>query len=87
MTNVVFLTQTACDLCDHASHVLRRLSAEYDLTVRYVSFDSAEGRTLATHHRLVFAPGILLDDQAFSYGRLSERRLRRELDRRRAGSR
>ncbi len=86
MTDVLLLTQPACQLCDHANDVLRRLSAEYDLTVRYVSFDSAEGSTLAMRHRLLFAPGILLDDQPFSYGRLSERRLRRELARRTAAS-
>lgn len=86
MTDVLLLTQPACQLCDHASDVLERLSAEYDLTVRCVSFDSAEGNTLATRHRLMFAPGVLVDDQPFSYGRLSERRLRRELARRTGAS-
>jgi Glutaredoxin-like domain (DUF836) len=82
VTEVLLLTQPACQLCDHANDVLRRLSAEYALTVRYVSFASAEGTTLAMRHRLLFAPGVLLDDEPFSYGRLSERRLRRELARR-----
>lgn len=30
---------------------------------------------------MLFAPGVLLDGTMFSYGRLSERRLRRHLDR------
>ena len=32
-----------------------------------------------------FPPGIFVDGEPFSYGRLSEKKLRRELDRRRAG--
>jgi hypothetical protein len=86
VTEVLLLTQPACQLCDDANDVLRHLSAEYDLTVRYVSFESAEGSALALRHRLLFAPGVLLDDQPFSYGRLSERRLRRELARRSVAS-
>lgn len=31
---------------------------------------------------LLFPPGVLIDGEPFSYGRLSERKLRRELDRR-----
>jgi hypothetical protein len=31
----------------------------------------------------VFPPGVFLNGEPFSYGRLSERKLRRELDRRR----
>ena len=30
-------------------------------------------------HRVPFPPGVLIDGEAFSYGRLSERKLRREL--------
>ena len=86
MTDVLLLTQPSCDLCDHAKAVLQRLAPQHHLTVREVSFDSDEGRALATRHRLLFAPGVLLDGQPFSYGRLSERRLRRELDRRTSAS-
>ena len=82
MSEVVLLTQPTCELCDHAKRILQRLAPEYALTVRELSFDSDEGRALATSHRLLFAPGVLLDGVPFSYGRLSERRLRRELDRR-----
>ena len=82
MSAVVLLTQSECDLCDHAKRILRRLAPEYGLTIRELSFDSHEGRALATSHRLLFAPGVVLDGLPFSYGRLSERRLRRELERR-----
>jgi hypothetical protein len=82
MTEIVLLTQPACDLCDHAEDILHRLAPEYDLQVRELSFDSSEGRMLANRHLLLFAPGVLVDGAPFSHGRLSERKLRRELSRR-----
>jgi hypothetical protein len=42
---------------------------------------SPEGQRLAMQGGLLFPPGILIDGKPFSYGRLSERKLRRELDR------
>lgn len=79
------LTQTDCVFCDHAKAVLARVGQEYSLAVNEVSLDAEEGRRLATRHGMLFAPGILLDEQAFGYGRLSERRLRKELARRSGG--
>ena len=40
---------------------------------------SEEGRELARQYRVIFPPGIVLDGLAFSYGRPSERKLRREI--------
>lgn len=86
MTTVTLLTQDHCPLCEHAKDVLARVSAEHRLTVEEVLLDTDEGRALATRHGLLFAPGVLLDGQPFGHGRLSERKLRRELGRR-AGTR
>jgi hypothetical protein len=55
---------------------------DHPLLVREVSLETAEGRDLAVRHGVLFAPGILLNEQPFGYGRLSERRLRSALDRR-----
>lgn len=82
MTDVTLLTQSSCAFCDQAKGLLTELSAEYDLRVRELSLDTDEGRTLAMRHGVLFAPGILLDGESFSYGRPSERKLRRELQRR-----
>lgn len=79
---VLILTQQSCDLCERARELLDRLSEEYPLQVRSVALDSPEGRGLAAAGGVLFAPGIFVDGDAFSYGRLSERKLRRELNRR-----
>lgn len=81
-TEILLLTQRDCASCDQAKSVLERLAAEYPLAVREHDLDSPEGRAAAERAGVLFPPGVLLDGGAFSYGRLSERRLRRELDRR-----
>lgn len=81
---VTLLTQISCELCEHARAVLDRLSADFELEITTVAFDSPAGEELAQRGGLLFAPGLYLDGEPFSHGRVSERRLRRELDRRAA---
>jgi hypothetical protein len=79
---VLLLTEGSCAYCEHARAVLNRVGREFPLTVRSVDVASPEGEALAASAGFLFAPGVLLNGQPFSYGRLSERRLRRELKRR-----
>lgn len=81
---VTLLTQTSCALCELAKGILDRLSQEYPLSVTEVDLRSDMGRRLAADAAVMFAPGVLVDGEPFSYGRLSERKLRRLLDRRAA---
>lgn len=78
---VTVLTAADCRFCESAAEVLERVGRDHPLTVRRVELDSPAGRELAERHGVAFAPGILLDGEMFSYGRLSERRLRRHLSR------
>lgn len=87
MTRVTLLTQATCAFCDQAKNVLARLGTDYHLDLTEVSLDTDDGRALGLRHGILFAPGLLLDGELFSYGRLSERKLRRELDRHHATSR
>lgn len=84
--DVLVLTQESCDLCDRAGEVLARLGEEYPMRVRALALESAEGRELAASAGVLFAPGVFVGGEAFSYGRLSERKLRRELERRLVGA-
>ena len=78
---VTLLTQPDCSLCDQAKTVLARLEQERLVTVVEADLTSPHGRDLAVRHGVLFAPGVLLDGQPFSYGRLSEKKLRRRLAR------
>jgi glutaredoxin len=80
--NVLLLTQEHCGFCAQATEILDRLSVEYGLSISTLDLASPEGEALAVRSGLLFPPGIFLDGEPFSYGRPSERRLRREIERR-----
>lgn len=81
MTSITLLTQSSCSSCDRAKEVLSRLAREFPLTVQEIGLDTDEGKSLAIRHAVMFAPGILIDGEMFSYGRLSENKLRLQLSR------
>lgn len=76
---VTLLTAPACALCDQAKEVLERVGREKELEVEIVSIETGRGRQLMIDQQLAFPPGVLIEDEAFSFGRLSERRLRKRL--------
>lgn len=79
---VMILTKPQCGYCEDAQELLQRLKGEYWLSIETLDINSVEGARMATRGGILFPPGIFLDAEPFSYGRLSERKLRRELDRR-----
>ncbi|SDI95661.1 Glutaredoxin [Arthrobacter subterraneus] len=78
-TTVTVLTQDNCAWCEQAKAILQDISATQPLSIEEIELTSEHGRDLAISHGVVFAPGILLDGQLFSYGRPSEKKLRRRL--------
>ena len=80
--NILLLTQENCGFCDQAKDILDRLSREYWISITTLAMDSPLGQEFAQQGGLLFPPGFLIDGEPFSYGRLSERKLRCELDRR-----
>lgn len=79
---VLLLSEEDCDFCVQARGVLERLADEYPLAIEDEPLGSERGQTLALEGGVLFAPGVFIDGTAFSYGRLSERKLHRELERR-----
>jgi hypothetical protein len=75
------LTRDQCGFCEQARDLLQELSREYQLAISTLDFDSPVGQALAFQSGMLFPPAIFLDGEPFSYGRPSERKLRRELDR------
>ena len=80
--HVLILTQEHCGFCEQAKEVLDRLSVEYGFSFSTLDLATPEGQTLAMRGGVLFPPGIFLDGEPFSYGRPSERKLRREIERR-----
>lgn len=77
---ILLLTQENCGSCDAAKAILDRLSMKYPIALSTISLDSLEGRKLAENNGILFPPGIFIDGEAFSYGRPSEPKLRREIE-------
>jgi glutaredoxin len=77
---VLLLTQENCGFCAQAKEILDRLSGEYQLSVTTLDLNSPEGQALAMRGGVLFPPGIFIDGEPFSYGRPSERKLRREIE-------
>lgn len=84
---ITLLTQTACAFCDHAKNVLDRVGQDHAVRVTEIDLASEQGMRLANRAGVMFAPGVLIDGEPFSYGRLSERKLRRTLSKRTANTR
>lgn len=79
---VQLVTRDDCAFCDVAKEMLGGLSTEYGFAVRVLELDSPEGASLAERGGVMFPPGVFIDGEPFSYGRVSEKKLRRELGRR-----
>lgn len=81
MITVTLLTQADCGYCDHAKHVLDQLGHEFDLHVTEIDMATEPGHSTALAAGVLFPPGVLLDGAPISYGRVSERVLRRLMSR------
>jgi thiol-disulfide isomerase/thioredoxin len=82
---ITLLTQPDCHFCEHAKDVLGCLAEDYPLLITEINLTTEEGQQLAGRAGVLFAPGVLVDGQPFSFGRLSERKLRRALGKHAAG--
>lgn len=77
MTDVTILTQASCAFCIQAKDIFSRLALEYPLNVHQEDLNTEVGRALAIKHGVMFAPGILINGKLFSFGRPSEKKIRR----------
>lgn len=77
---VTLLTKRGCTACEQAKEILGRLGHEVPFELQIIDLEEdPSGRKLAAEHGVLFAPGVLIDGQLSTYGRPSERRLRRDL--------
>jgi hypothetical protein len=82
LIRITLVTRAHCGFCDDAHAIVERLKGDYPLVIETVDLDSPEGGGLAIRAGILFPPGIFVDGEPFSYGRLSERKLRHALERR-----
>jgi Glutaredoxin-like domain (DUF836) len=78
---VTLLTRGDCKLCDQAKAVLANVARDHPLVVEEIDITTPAGAAQATDAGILFPPGVLVNGEPFSYGRLSERKLLRHLTR------
>ena len=78
------VTAPDCHLCEHARGVLARLGQTWPVVVEEVAWSTPEGLALVQRDGVPFPPALYVGGELYGYGRLSEGRLRRLLERRMA---
>jgi hypothetical protein len=82
MMEILLLQSKGCAFCDDAEAIVSRLAAEFGVDLVRMDLGSPGGAEIAKRTGVLFPPGILIDRELVCYGRPSEKRLRRELERR-----
>jgi hypothetical protein len=77
MSGLVLLTSPDCHLCGHGRQVLDQLGVEW----REISIASEEGRCLEASAPPMRPVLYSSEDRVLGYGRLSLKKLRKQLDR------
>lgn len=75
----VFVTATACHLCRTGRDVLALVGERVPMSLREVGLTSPEGADIARRWRVPFPPILIVNGDLVAYGRLSRRRLERDL--------
>lgn len=79
-TAITLVHATACHFCDEAEEVLGELRGRYAIEVALLHAESAAGAALLAEHRPAMYPLVLVDGDYFSCGRLSRKKLVKQLD-------
>lgn len=78
---LVYLTSPDCAFCADGRAIVERLARDMGLVVAEVPWDSPQGKALVERGGAFFPPAVYLDDRLLGYGRVSERKLRKQLAR------
>lgn len=80
MIKVTIITTKGCSHCEYAKEILTKLKPKYGLSIEEIDTTSDLGQKLIRKHSIMASPGILINDQFFSMGGVTEEQLRMKLD-------
>lgn len=78
-SHLIYITAPGCHLCERGRSIVRELAERAGLELVEVGWDEPAARTLTDLDGVPFAPALYLEDRLLGYGRLSERRLRKQM--------
>lgn len=76
---VTVVSAEECHYCKRVRRILEHLELNYPMTIKYIGMSTPIGSDLIAGHRVPFPPLLLLDDEYFGHGRISEKKLERHL--------
>lgn len=77
--HLLYVSAPDCHLCERGRSIVNDLAAEAGLEVVELGWSDATARGLTERDVVPFPPALYLDDRLLGYGRLSERRLRKQM--------
>lgn len=81
MLKVTLVSTPNCSHCAEVKKTLEKMKGEYpDLTIEEVSAITEEGQRLIHQHSIMSSPGILINDEFFSMGIVSEKQFKEKFD-------
>lgn len=81
MLKVTLVSTPNCSHCLEVKKTLEKMKGEYpDLTIEEVSALTEEGQKLIHQHGIMSSPGILINDEFFSMGIVSEKQFKEKFD-------
>ncbi len=80
--HVTFVTSEGCRFCSQAAALLEELERRYPLEIEEIALHTARGADIVRQWRVPFPPVVLIDDEYHGHGRISARKLTRDLERR-----
>lgn len=81
MIQVTLIRPDGCAHCKAVKGTLEGMKSEYpDLVVEEVDMVTPEGQALVQKYRILSSPGILVNDEFFSFGGATEQQFREKFD-------
>lgn len=81
MLNVTIVSTPNCSHCLEVKKTLEKMKAEYpDLVIKEVNALTEEGQKFIRKHGIMSSPGILINNEFFSMGIVSEKQFKEKFD-------
>ena len=81
MTKVTIISQTDCDHCDEVREILKDMVNDFpDLQIEDIDAISKDGQQMIITHGIMKSPGILVNDEFFAMGNITQAELRNKLN-------
>ena len=76
MITIQFITSLGCVECEKAKRILQKAKSAYrNIAIKEIDVMSQKGISLVTKYGIMASPGIIINDELFSVGKLEKQKL------------